>query len=982
MRLLAAIVSNYRIHQRLAVEFHPGVTVVAGLNETGKSTLIEALHRCLFLSHRSGGELQKAMRSRHGGQPQVELRFHAAGSEWRLVKTFAGQSGTAQLVREASSERWESEQAEEKLAELTGRAVASGRSSQKELDRSWEHLWVRQGCSHLDPLSQIDPADLEAALDSRLDVSDRLLLANRNDKLVQVLETSVEAEWKKNRKELRVDGEAGRLEAQLHECATELEAFKAAQERRAEQVSRLAQVRTQHGHAGEELQRLEHETEELAAAMKALDGADEELGRAAVELAAHAKEAETFAGLAEQLDSESAKLLAATAAVRTHADKEGSLRQQQAESAAQLEQIHGLQAGVDARLDDVRNRRELAALRREEATSRTRLARLLESQQAWEAHKHDLRETEDKLARMPQLDEERIEALEELEKAARDAQARLEGAAARVQLLAGGASVTLDGKPLAADALELVVRPAELRHADGTTVRILPGGEDLATLASSRKEVEERRKQLQLELGLEQATQARRLHAERAAQEAQLAQLRKQAKKLEDPGTELGTLETRLDILAERLLELERGGVRAEPGDDTEVLDTELAALKERQKELAEEQAGLRNGIRASEQELARSQAARAQAGEEKAKLEGSVQQLARQLGDDEQRRSNLDAKRRKEEELLGRHQQAKDKSERLSSLREMRSLQVKALEKQRSTHDKAAGEIDALERELLGDVGQDPGARLDELRARQVRLTARASAARARAEADLLLQQLCDDVRRQAKEVRLAPFVKACSDFLAVAYGAPVRLGFDEEGGKTSTGGVDRHGAGLGNHAFDELSHGTREFTGLAVRLALAEVLAAENPDRCLPVVLDDAAANIDPERFRQVGFLLAKAASHGVQVVFATCNVDEAPRLRGDDVVYLQRPSPPVDAKPARSTYAEEGDGEDRESGEEANPADLEHAARVLQDAGGSASTRAWRAALGWDEARFSAARTALSERGVIDQLPGTRTWQLRAR
>jgi hypothetical protein len=56
------------------------------------------------------------------------------------------------------------------------------------------------------------------------------------------------------------------------------------------------------------------------------------------------------------------------------------------------------------------------------------------------------------------------------------------------------------------------------------------------------------------------------------------------------------------------------------------------------------------------------------------------------------------------------------------------------------------------------------------------------------------------------------------------------------------------------------------------------------------------------------------------------------------------------------------------------------MESALKALRDAGGTASSRAWRAALEWDEDRFNAARELLSRRGAIEQLPGTRTWQLR--
>mgnify|MGYP003341905223 FL=1 len=58
MRLLAARVRDYRLHRDLAVEFDPRFTVIAGPNQSGKSTLAEALHRALFLPVKTGGEVQ------------------------------------------------------------------------------------------------------------------------------------------------------------------------------------------------------------------------------------------------------------------------------------------------------------------------------------------------------------------------------------------------------------------------------------------------------------------------------------------------------------------------------------------------------------------------------------------------------------------------------------------------------------------------------------------------------------------------------------------------------------------------------------------------------------------------------------------------------------------------------------------------------------------------------------------------------------
>ena len=57
MRLLSLNVRNYRIHRDLTLDFDPSRNLIGGTNETGKSTLAEAIHRALFMRHRAGGDL-------------------------------------------------------------------------------------------------------------------------------------------------------------------------------------------------------------------------------------------------------------------------------------------------------------------------------------------------------------------------------------------------------------------------------------------------------------------------------------------------------------------------------------------------------------------------------------------------------------------------------------------------------------------------------------------------------------------------------------------------------------------------------------------------------------------------------------------------------------------------------------------------------------------------------------------------------------
>ena len=54
MRIKTATLRNCRIHRELTVEFDPARTLIGGPNEVGKSTLVEAIHRALFLKARAG----------------------------------------------------------------------------------------------------------------------------------------------------------------------------------------------------------------------------------------------------------------------------------------------------------------------------------------------------------------------------------------------------------------------------------------------------------------------------------------------------------------------------------------------------------------------------------------------------------------------------------------------------------------------------------------------------------------------------------------------------------------------------------------------------------------------------------------------------------------------------------------------------------------------------------------------------------------
>src|SRR5690606_19700741 len=96
-----------------------------------------------------------------------------------------------------------------------------------------------------------------------------------------------------------------------------------------------------------------------------------------------------------------------------------------------------------------------------------------------------------------------------------------------------------------------------------------------------------------------------------------------------------------------------------------------------------------------------------------------------------------------------------------------------------------------------------------------------------------------------------------------------------------------------VGSLAFDALSGGAREQVAAAVRLAIAELLAADH-DAVLPIVFDDAFAYSDPERVRVLQRMLDLGATRGLQVIVLTCNPSDYAGLGAHQVI-LPTGNPP---------------------------------------------------------------------------------------
>lgn len=172
MRIQRVAVKNFR-KLRDPVEINglqPGLNVIVGDNEEGKSTLLKAVQAAFFDKHSMTGQAVEAMLPFGARvQPNVEVEFEVGGAGYSLRKGFF-QNKFAQL--KGANRSWENAAAEDKLRkilEFTPRSHGPANDEHRGLSGP---LWVEQGCVH-EPLELNEDTGkaLNAAIRSAVDAA-------------------------------------------------------------------------------------------------------------------------------------------------------------------------------------------------------------------------------------------------------------------------------------------------------------------------------------------------------------------------------------------------------------------------------------------------------------------------------------------------------------------------------------------------------------------------------------------------------------------------------------------------------------------------------------------------------------------------------------------------------------------------------------------------------------------------------------------
>lgn len=841
----------------------PGLNLLHGPNEAGKSTLAAAV-RTLFLErHATGGEAFSAALAPAGmaaPAPALEAAFLLGKAKARLTKQFL-KAKRAELVIDGV--RFEGAAADNELAQRLGFAMPGAGASRPEVQGIPGLLWIEQGRG-ADLADTVGHAavTLKERLESilgEIGSSQGGAMAAAVERALRILRTASgrsTGPLKKLEEEYATAGterdalaeKAGQFselgQALAHTLASQAalereRPWEACERKRTVAASRLAALEPRQKELASQRQRLT----ELDARRRALGEASRQHDEAGKALA---RDRAALAEAQEQLESTRAALEAALgrqhkaaagrdAAIQVHRRALAAQRRQA--FAAELAHVEQECRRIDALLERAGRLAQKAAALRAEATGRS-------------------------------LPKDAVEELDGLEQQLREHRVREQALATGIHWrLQPGAHLDAGGHGrLEGEGSLRISSPLDLQLPGVGALRIEPGGEDVGRLAATGRRLADALKERCEQLGVTDAAAARTRQLEWQRILQQVDVLDAERKAVLDGRDEADWRSARAELEARRTIaagQLDASGDAA--AEEGAAIDVDSAARRLQQAE---------STLLGIEAEVERLREAARDAQLAHGNLQARIDAVA--VGLEGEAATAAAAQRQQElAETVALHAalaQEITAAERALANEQPELLQAdierytQTLEFLRKQREQLAQEIAGHRGRLAELGGEGIDERLAGAETRVEQLGRRLAAHRQRADALALLDRLIRERQQAVVERLYAPLRERIGHYLAILFpGTQARIALEDLELKAL---ARDSGDEL---AFSDHSHGTREQLGLIARLAYADLLKDAGQPTLL--MLDDALVHSDAGRREAMKRVLHEAARRH-QILLFTCH------------------------------------------------------------------------------------------------------------
>ena len=846
----------------------PGITVIVGDNEEGKSTMLKALQSGFFDRHKLGGKSLEQMMpfSAQGVNPSIDVAFQIAETSYRLSKSF-GANAVAQL--ESDDHLWEGEAAEERLRDLLGFS-RPGRGAASEEHRGLAGLlWVEQGRA-FQPLAinQDSQVVLRDAIEGEVG---QVLGGERGRRLLDQVEKRTGNFFTPTGREKEpLSGPRKRVQALTEDCKrldNELKLY----DDQVQRLSRLQECLARYKHDGV-LANAKEEAERSNAAIRRLEAVEGQLNMASAQM----EKAKTAKDMAEEA-SKSRRKLANDVAAADQQTKEAenilkTLEPDYQDTTDRLAEANKKLTTCNKHEEETNRKWESARQALEQSEITAKLQELNQRfQQAKSLNGQIERKREEVMKNL--VNEDDLCKLREL----RSRQIHLEsalkaGAATLVFSPEGTGSVSLDGRPVKAGQPVHVTQSSRFHLRDFGALDVTPGGQNLAQLRTDLDTVTSRLGNMLHHLKTMDLASAEAALRAKQSLEAHMKSLSGELRGVAPEG--LNTLQSTLREWQKRLSALKAGSDESSNRPAVEAArSTEQAALENwgKAKRAADRAMQERDQIRISHDQIrekhinadAECKQKSEVAEERRTALEAARHEITDgRLAEQVEQKAQLFAECRSNYDMVLAERDAMNPE--AMRIEQQRASEVYSQLQEKIDADERAEHDLAIELRTLGQRGlaEELEQKRGELAIAQVDLE--------RIETDAKAWKLLHDTLRraenEAKETFLGPVRERLQPYLRMLF-PETKLQLREDNLEIVSlqrGGVEE--------PFEALSIGAREQVAVLTRLALADLLREKG--RPVVLILDDPLVNSDEERFRRMELALRKAANSSLQIIILTCH------------------------------------------------------------------------------------------------------------
>ena len=845
-----------------------GVTLLVGDNEEGKSTVLAALQTVLFEKHSVGGSVADAMLP-YGSKvrPEIRLEFDHNGDRYRLFKAFC-QKPAADL-RSDSGARWSDDAAEDRLREML-EFTPPGKGGTKPDHRGLQALfWVEQGSASGQPhINETTQTSLASALENEVGTvtggeRGRTLIKRIESRLNEIFTAKTRRPAGAYKEAMTKAADARKLRAELVAKLKELEGKIESLTRERDLLAKLeaddpigvADTRLEQARAADrKVEGLKSNLETAKANSKTADS-QHELAKTRLGRRQEARKAVDDADLdiAELRAEESSAQVSVNAAQRAFNDVEGE---------------HGTaKVALDAAHTNASASRRLADLLRKSGDLVAADGFL---KNAETAERDAIRLTAQ--AKASSLSLEVIEELRRLDTFAREEAARLKAVATLIELIPDeGRRASIDDTAIEVDALTLLA-PTEIRLSGYGTIRVTPGGEDLAIRQAA---ADKAATDLKLELdkhSVANIQDAVGLGRDRESwlNEATIHRTTVKAhapKGLDALRSDVARLNVEVGRLGEASGDIESPDITAEAAANrADESERKLNFARTKEREASDALKDAKGVLEAARNSLSVAADKRKTAEERITSLRAALNLSTQKVSNESLQQTLDDATdaQRVASEELAKMEKALTESDPDGARRELkaatearRKVEENLREKRRKVRD--------LEVELQ-TLGKDDTAA--ELQIADGELTRTETQERRLSHEAAALGLLYDTLTKEeqvARETFLAPVRERIEPYLKrLLPGSELML--DDQSLKITH--LRRDGQ---DEPYERLSIGTREQLAVLARLAFADLL--DEQGKKSPIILDDALVFSDDRRFEEMQRILDRAAER-LQIIVLTCH------------------------------------------------------------------------------------------------------------